>query len=186
MKKLTVTFDNGPDPECTPEVLDILAERGIKATFFVCGQGNRLHPALKASSQDARSLLERARSEGHWIGNHTWSHAVPFGENDDPEAVTSEVARTEALIGELAHPDRFFDVLSDSAWCRRIRGLRCNASRLSHAELDECEVLDDGDPEELARQYKAIRSTMPWLNVFGGCCGSDLRHVAQIAKAVGG
>ena len=42
MKKLTLTFDNGPDPECTPEVLDLLAERGVRATFFVCGQGNRL------------------------------------------------------------------------------------------------------------------------------------------------
>jgi len=83
-----------------------------------------------------------------------------------------------------AHPDHFFNVLDDSAWARRIRGLRCNASRLSHAELDECEVLDDGDPVELANQYKAIKSTMPWLNIFGGCCGSDLRHVARIATAV--
>lgn len=82
-----------------------------------------------------------------------------------------------------AHPDHFFDVLDDSAWARRIRGLRCNASRLSHEELDECEVLDDGDPVELAKQYQTITTTMPWLNVFGGCCGSDLRHVAQIVKA---
>lgn len=85
-----------------------------------------------------------------------------------------------------AHPDHFFDVLDDSAWARRIRGLRCNASRLSHEELDECEVLDDGDPVELANQYKAITTTMPWLNVLGGCCGTDLRHVARIAMAVGG
>ncbi|MCH8867780.1 MAG: homocysteine S-methyltransferase family protein [Proteobacteria bacterium] len=85
-----------------------------------------------------------------------------------------------------AHPDHFFDVLDDSAWARRIRGLRCNASRLSHEELDECEVLDDGDPVELANQYKAITTTMPWLNVLGGCCGSDLRHVDRIAMAVSG
>ena len=85
-----------------------------------------------------------------------------------------------------AHPDHFFDVLDDSAWARRIRGLRCNASRLSHEELDECEVLDDGDPVELANQYKAITTTMPWLNVLGGCCGSDLRHVTRIAMAVSG
>ena len=83
-----------------------------------------------------------------------------------------------------AHPDHFFDVLDDSAWARRIHGLRCNASRLSHAELDECEVLDDGDPVELGEQYKAILSRMPWLNVFGGCCGTDLRHVVEIVKAV--
>ena len=83
-----------------------------------------------------------------------------------------------------AHPDHFFGVLSDGDWARRIHGIRCNASRLSHAELDECEELDDGDPAELAGQYKAITQTMPWLNVFGGCCGSDLRHVREIAAAV--
>jgi S-methylmethionine-dependent homocysteine/selenocysteine methylase len=93
-------------------------------------------------------------------------------------------AATAYFMVNCAHPDHFFNVLDDSAWARRIRGLRCNASRLSHAELDECEVLDDGDPVELANQYKAIKSTMPWLNVFGGCCGSDLRHVARIATAV--
>jgi homocysteine S-methyltransferase len=82
-----------------------------------------------------------------------------------------------------AHPDHFSDVLDDPTWTRRIRGLRCNASRLSHAELDECESLDDGDPAELGRRYQAIQKRMPWLNIFGGCCGSDLRHVTQIASA---
>jgi len=83
-----------------------------------------------------------------------------------------------------AHPDHFDHVLKNEAWARRIRGMRCNASRMSHAELDDCETLDDGDPAELAQQYKAIVAKMPWLNVFGGCCGSDLRHVNQIAHAL--
>jgi homocysteine S-methyltransferase len=85
-----------------------------------------------------------------------------------------------------AHPDHFFHVLEDSDRARRIRGLRCNASRLSHAELDECEELDDGDPVEFGEQYKLIAKKMPWLNVFGGCCGSDLRHLRQIANVVSG
>jgi homocysteine S-methyltransferase len=83
-----------------------------------------------------------------------------------------------------AHPDHFFRVLGDEAWTRRIRGIRCNASRMSHAELDQSEVLDDGDPVELGEQYQAIKNRLPWLNVFGGCCGSDLRHVTQIARAL--
>ena len=83
-----------------------------------------------------------------------------------------------------AHPDHFVSELGDSDWARRIRGLRCNASRRSHAELDQCTALDDGNPEELASQYTAILSTMPWLNVFGGCCGTDLRHVTRIAHTV--
>ena len=68
---------------------------------------------------------------------------------------------------------------TDAPWTRRIRGLRCNASRKSHAELDASETLDDGNPDELARQYADIKARMPWLNVFGGCCGSDLRHVTE-------
>ncbi len=83
-----------------------------------------------------------------------------------------------------AHPDHFSHLLEDSDWARRIHGLRCNASRTSHAELDNTETLDDGDPVELAGQYSSIKAKMPWLNIFGGCCRADLRHVTQIAKAV--
>lgn len=83
-----------------------------------------------------------------------------------------------------AHPDHFSTVIDDAPWVRRIHGLRCNASRLSHAELDECEVLDDGNPVELAKQYAGLKKRMPWLNVFGGCCGSDLRHITEIAKVM--
>ncbi len=83
-----------------------------------------------------------------------------------------------------AHPDHFAQQLADTEWARRIRGIRCNASRMSHAELDECDVLDDGDPTELADSYRRLRSSLPWLNVFGGCCGSDLRHVTEIARSL--
>ncbi len=104
------------------------------------------------------------------------------------EAITAVDDATDGAAAyfmvNCAHPDHFFDKLGNVDWARRIRGLRCNASRLSHAELDACEVLDDGNPEELADQHKNIFATMPWLNIFGGCCGSDLRHVAQIVKAV--
>ena len=114
---------------------------------------------------------------------------LPTGQSLN-EAITSVDDATDAaaayFMENCAHPDHFFDVLDDSSSVRRIRGLRCNASRLSHAELDVCEVLDDGDPVELAEQYHAITTTMPWLNVFGGCCGSDLRHVARIATVIKG
>jgi homocysteine S-methyltransferase len=83
-----------------------------------------------------------------------------------------------------AHPEHFPGVIDGEPWTRRIHGLRCNSSRLSHAELDECEVLDDGNPVELAQQYAEFKTHMPWLNVFGGCCGSDLRHVTEIAKVM--
>jgi homocysteine S-methyltransferase len=85
-----------------------------------------------------------------------------------------------------AHPDHFSHVIGDADWTRRIHGVRCNASRQSHAELDEAEVLDDGDVRELANGYRGLVDSMPWLNVFGGCCGSDLRHVTEIARTITG
>lgn len=98
--EITLTFDNGPEPEATPGVLDVLARRGIHATFFVIGH-KLLDPAHRA-------LAERARAEGHWIGNHTWTHRGPLGDRRDPGHAAAEIARTEALLGPLAHPDRLF------------------------------------------------------------------------------
>ena len=85
-----------------------------------------------------------------------------------------------------AHPDHFSHVFEHADWARRIRGIRCNASRKSHAELDESDTLDEGDPVELGEQYKVIVAKMPWLNVVGGCCGADVRHVTEMARALGG
>jgi homocysteine S-methyltransferase len=83
-----------------------------------------------------------------------------------------------------AHPTHFDHVLaSGGSWCERIRGVRANASRMSHAELDEAEELDDGDPEELGQQYEQLRASLPAISVLGGCCGTDVRHVEQIAVA---
>ena len=84
-----------------------------------------------------------------------------------------------------AHPTHFAHVLDDDgAWRERIRGVRANASRMSHAELDEAEQLDDGDPAELAKQYRMLRERLPRLTLVGGCCGTDDRHVAAICAAL--
>jgi S-methylmethionine-dependent homocysteine/selenocysteine methylase len=83
-----------------------------------------------------------------------------------------------------AHPSHFAEVLSgDASWTKRVRGLRANASRLSHAELDEATELDTGDPEELAGLYAGLRQHQPQLTVLGGCCGTNHRHVDAISRA---
>jgi S-methylmethionine-dependent homocysteine/selenocysteine methylase len=85
-----------------------------------------------------------------------------------------------------AHPTHFDDVLvEDEPWIDRIRGLRANASTMSHDELDEAEDLDDGDPADLGSRYAALMSRLPRMNVVGGCCGTDHRHVAAIRDALG-
>ena len=112
---------------------------------------------------------------------------LPTGQSLHEAIETVDSATDSAaayFMVNCAHSDHFAHVLADSAPACRIRGLRCNASRLSHDELDQGEVLDDGDPVEFGRQYKSLAATMPWLNIFGGCCGSDLRHVTQVVRAL--
>jgi S-methylmethionine-dependent homocysteine/selenocysteine methylase len=83
-----------------------------------------------------------------------------------------------------AHPSHFERVLDEKQpWTQRVRGLRANASRQSHAELNEATTLDIGDPAELGREYAELKRRLQRLNVMGGCCGTDHRHVEQITTA---
>jgi len=100
MFDLTLSFDNGPEPEVTPRVLDILRERGIKTTFFVIGE--------KLADPARRRLSVRAHEEGHWIGNHTYTHSIPLGEQRNAETAQQEIGRTQDAIGDLTHPHRWF------------------------------------------------------------------------------
>lgn len=82
-----------------------------------------------------------------------------------------------------AHPTHFEDALqTGEAWTSRIRGLRANASTKSHAELDEATELDDGNPEEFADQHRDLSRVYDHFTIFGGCCGTDHRHVEAICK----
>jgi homocysteine S-methyltransferase len=86
-----------------------------------------------------------------------------------------------------AHPMHFEATLAGTgSWLDRIRGLRANASRRSHAELNEAPDLDAGDPEELGRDHAALVARRPGINVLGGCCGTDHRHIERICAAVRG
>jgi peptidoglycan-N-acetylglucosamine deacetylase len=121
-RRVTLTFDNGPTPGVTERVLDQLGERGMRSTFFVIGK--------LLGDSPARALAERAASEGHWIGNHTLTHTVQFGEAE-PHFAAGEIDGAQAEIGSLAHPDRLFrpfaggGVLSPAVFSRSaIRHLR--------------------------------------------------------------
>jgi peptidoglycan-N-acetylglucosamine deacetylase len=100
MFDLTLSFDNGPTPGVTEFVLDTLRARGLHATFFVVGK--------HADAPGARALAERAHDEGHWIGNHTWTHSIPLGQRCEPDLAEQEIERTQRLLDGLAHPHRWF------------------------------------------------------------------------------
>jgi homocysteine S-methyltransferase len=103
------------------------------------------------------------------------------------EAIEQVDRETDSVVAyfmiNCAHPTHFLSVFEQPGPWDRIRGIRANASTMSHAELDNAEELDDGDPADLARGYLAIGERLPDLVVLGGCCGTDHRHVASIADA---
>jgi len=98
MTAITLTFDNGPEPDVTPQVLDTLRRHEIRSTFFLVGE----------KLQQRRNLAQRAHADGHWIGNHTFTHRTPLGMLTEPGAAATEIERTQGLIGDLAHARRLF------------------------------------------------------------------------------
>jgi peptidoglycan/xylan/chitin deacetylase (PgdA/CDA1 family) len=100
MFDLTLSFDNGPEPEATPLVLDVLARRGVRTTFFVIGE--------KLAKPEQHKLAERAHGDGHWIGNHSYTHSTPLGLRHEADLAEREIGRTQKIIGALAHPKKFF------------------------------------------------------------------------------
>lgn len=92
MKRVTLTFDNGPTPGVTDQVLATLSAHRVPAVFFVIGQ--------RAATYEGRVRVRDAVAAGHRVGNHTWTHSVPFGELDD-DAVRYEIDDTVRLVNAL-------------------------------------------------------------------------------------
>jgi homocysteine S-methyltransferase len=112
-----------------------------------------------------------AETDGRLPGGTTLGEAVVAVDRAGPPAY---------FVINCAHPTHVERGVDDGAWRDRVRGLRVNASTKSHAELDEAEELDDGDPVQLARDNQALRQALPAVGIVGGCCGTDARHVAAM------
>jgi homocysteine S-methyltransferase len=110
---------------------------------------------------------------------------LPGGETlGDAIAAVDGAAQVDYFMVNCAHPTHFTDAIADGEWRDRVWGVRANASAKSHAELDEADELDSGDPQELASHYPELRERLPNLRVTGGCCGTDERHIAAICAAL--
>jgi len=112
---------------------------------------------------------------------------LPTGETLG-EAIESVDRNTHAspiyYMINCAHPTHFADALDgDSNWIKRLRAIRANSSCRSHAELDNSPELDTGNPQELGAQYADLLRRFPHINVLGGCCGTDHRHIGSIGDA---
>lgn len=97
MGAVHLSFDNGPHADGTPLVLDVLARHGLTATFFVLGR--------ELATDTGRALAQATVDAGHRLGNHSWNHAVPLGEDATPDAVERELAATQALVDTLLDGD---------------------------------------------------------------------------------
>ena len=158
MFELTLSFDNGPEPATTPAVLDVLRRRGVASTFFVIGQ--------KLKNRTARACAERAHAEGHWIGNHTWTHSIPLGEQPGADAAAREITQTQDEMGPLAHPTRLFRPMGGGGNLDR-RLLSPDAATLLQHDAYTCVLWnavprDWADPDDWVVTALAQIEVRPW------------------------
>ena len=162
MARVTLTFDNGPEPLVTHDVLDTLAQREIKTTFFVIGE--------KLATPEGRETVERARDEGHWIANHSYTHARSLGDMDSPTAFDDEVTRTQTLLGDLAHPDRLFRPFCNAGVIDERVFKRAHVARLEEGAytcvMFDTVVQDWEDADGWVERALAAPSQRPWTTLI--------------------
>ncbi len=182
--KLTLSFDNGPDPDVTPAVLDVLAGRGVTAQFFVLGK--------QLGDPRCRRLVERARDAGHLVGNHSFSHSVPLGRDPRPDAVDAEIAATEALLAPLVPGPRRFRPVGGGELGRHLLTRRAVDYLVAHRY--SCIVWNSVprdwiDPDGWAARALADAATRPHtllvLHDIPNACLAALPGFIDAARAAG-
>jgi S-methylmethionine-dependent homocysteine/selenocysteine methylase len=182
---------DGYDPGKIMSADEAAAYHAHQASLLAAAGADMLSALTMTNSNEAIGAARAAAGAGLPI-------AVSFTVETDGALPTGQrlgdaIAEVDAATGtyplyfmvNCAHPSHFEkQLLSGEPWVQRIRGIRANASRCSHAELEAMTTLDDGNPKELGAEYRALRERLPQLMVLGGCCGTDYRHIAAIAEAV--
>lgn len=162
----------------------------MQARVFSTTDADMIAAITMTYTEEAIGISRAAR-------NHHMPVAISFTVETDgrlpsgqrlQDAIEQVDAATDAYpvyyMVNCAHPTHFDSSLPEGeAWLERIGGIRPNASRMSHADLDAAEELDEGDPWELGKLCKLLHNRLPKLNVLGGCCGTDHRHIEEICKA---
>jgi S-methylmethionine-dependent homocysteine/selenocysteine methylase len=181
---------DGYDPAELMSASAARAYHGRQVQTFARSAADMVTAITMTHAEEAIGIVRAARAAGIPV---TISFTVETdGRLPSGQALEDAIAQvddeTDAAAAyfmiNCAHPSHFADVLEDDgAWRERIRGLRANASAKSHAELDEAEELDEGDPAALGADHAALRPRLGSVAVLGGCCGTDCRHVEAIGRA---
>ncbi len=181
---------DGYNPESFMDATEAERYHGLQAATFRDADADMVTAITMTYPAEAIGVTRAAGAAGMPV-------AISFTVETDgrlPNGATLQAAieEVDAATGNApayymincAHPTHFTTALPPGApWTARIRGIRANASTKSHAELDQATELDFGNPVELAQQYRDLRACLPNLNVLGGCCGTDERHLEAIAAA---
>lgn len=183
--RVTLSFDNGPDPETTPRVLDVLGRCSVTAHFYVLGK--------QLVDAAGRRLVERARDEGHLVGNHSFTHAVPLGDDPRADAVEAEIAATEALLAPLVPGGKRFrpfgggGVLGPHLLSRRaVAYLTAHAySCVLWNSVPRDWVDPDGWPARALVDCAAQPHTLLVLHDIPGACLAGLEGFIEAARAQG-
>lgn len=185
---------DGYDPGRCPTVDEARNYHAEQVEALTCSGADLVSALTLIHTEEAIGIVEAARATGMPV-------AISFTLETDGRLPTGqalgeaiqEVDRATdgyaAYFGiNCAHPTHFegeLEAAGTAPWLARIRQIRGNASTKSHAELDEAAELDDGNPGEFGGQIRSLRERFPGLNILGGCCGTDHRHLEAIAEAVG-
>lgn len=181
---------DGYDPGKIMSVSEARAYHSRQIEVFADSEADMVAAITMTNTPEAIGIAEAAAEAG-------MPSAISFTVETDGRLPTGETlanainAVDDATGGapayymiNCAHPTHFERMLNGGArWLKRVRGIRANASRRSHQELNDSTDLDDGNPKELGAQYRSLLDRLPQLAVLGGCCGTDHRHIEEIGRA---
>lgn len=162
------------------EQIGVLAEAGVDlVTSFTIPYGDEGHGISRAAERvGVPSVIGfTVETDGSLPSGESLADVIP--------RIDAECAPLHYMIN-CAHPEHFADLFDGAPWTDRIRAIRANASCRSHAELEAMDTLDDGEPHDLGRWAARLFERLPRLSVIGGCCGTDARHIAAMARAAVG
>lgn len=180
--------DDGYDPQCRMNAEEAEAYHRQQTQAFCRAKVDLVTATTMTYPDEAIGIANAAAAAGLTVvisftveTDGRLPVEVPLKEAIEQVDRDAKVAPAYYMIN-CAHPDHF-NLPEPEPWLARIGGVRANASRMSHSELDESETLDHGDPVEFGAQHRALGEILPNLRVIGGCCGTDHRHVGEVARA---
>jgi len=175
---------NGYLPERRPTAEEFADYHSVQAAALCDGGVSWVTAYTLSTLAEAVGVVRAARAHSLKVGICFTVESDGRLPDGSPVAAAVEElwqrSAPDGLLLNCASPSHIVRALEDDGWGRLVTGLRVDASGPSHAELDSSEQLDEGDLQDLVRDFQRLTARLPNLEVVGGCCGSDARHIAEL------